>query len=122
MSNVIGYKFNFIEFTCQRCGKVAVGKSKMRKYCDDCKYWLHLDSCKKNKQAEQERDRDSLTVIATPVKPIEKPTYTLAEVNAAARKHGMTYGNYVCAWENGTVEPPEKKPEKKKRGRKRDSD
>jgi hypothetical protein len=119
MSNVIGYKLDFIQFTCESCGTVAVGKSRSRKYCDDCRYRRHVTTSKENKQREQVLNRESLTAFIKPTQPTEKPQYTLSEVAEAARKNGMTYGNYVYAWKSGRVKPPEKFPTKKKRGRKK---
>lgn len=117
MSNFIGYKLDFVEFVCEGCGQISRGKTATRKYCDDCRQKRHLEAKSKSQKAIYEYNKALLAERnAAPVQ--AKPKFTLAEVNEAARKNGMTYGNYVYQLSIGKVEPPEKL-QKKKRGRKK---
>ena len=117
MSNNVGYKLEFYELVCTECGSTYIGKSKARKFCDECRRKRHLASHRESWKRCYERDK-VVNAIVIPA-PVEKPKFTLAEVNAAAKKNRMTYGNYVYQWAIGRVQPPEKFPAKKKRGRKK---
>ena len=98
------------QFECASCGKSVTRTGGNQVYCAEC-----AAEKRKPKQAEPEE----WEILPVP-KPISEPDFTIAEVCAAARKHNMTYGKYVSAWQNGMVEPPEKFP--KKRGRKKKND
>lgn len=100
------------DFQCSTCGVVFQSKYK-RLNCEPCAKAVHMEQIKAyNRERAQERRASMPVVIEMP-----KPKFSLAEVNQAARKHNMTYGQYCAAWKMGTVEEP--KPIEKKRGRKR---
>lgn len=101
---------------CAICGCETKRKSSTQKVCPECKaVW------DKKVKAEREAAKRGLPISPKTEEAQteeENRPYTLTEVAAAARKHNMSYGNYVAAWNEGTVEPPERiPPKKKKRGR-----
>lgn len=106
------------EFRCEICGEIGIRRMAMQKYCRPCAEAearrKDIERQKKRKESYQQlyeqRKRPAPEVVILP------PEFTLAEVNQAARKNNMSYGQYVVAWKQGRVEAPEKFP---KRGRKR---
>lgn len=109
MSGKIGFTFR-----CAECGAEQVRTLINQKLCLDCRANQRTKSQYEHNKSYRERWYSKPEAEKS-----AKPTYTLAEVSAAARKHNMTYGNYVYQLKIGAVEPPEKTPEqpKKKRGR-----
>ena len=107
------------EMTCLLCGASTIRKSTQQKVCPDCKpEWQRqkVREANRKKAAEQRAVRESEKAVQPAVMP--KPTFTLAEVEAAARKNNMNYGKYVAAWKQGKVPAPEHvQAQKKKRGR-----
>lgn len=100
------------DFACQRCG--AIFQSRYRRMsCEECAKIIHSEQIKASNKAKREREQEYKPVVIE----IPKPKFKLVEVNQAARKHNMSYGQYCAAWAMGKVAEPEKIPEKKKRGR-----
>lgn len=99
------------EFACKRCNATFMSKYK-RMHCEDCAKKLYVESVKaaNKEKAELQKNINPAPVV------MPKPKFSLAEVNQAARKHNMSYGQYCAAWKLGRVEEPQ--PIKKKRGRK----
>jgi uncharacterized Zn finger protein (UPF0148 family) len=100
------------EFACSDCGKIIVRKSGNHVRCDECAARMRI-----KRQNEENKKKVFTGVYKDVYKVVEKPKYTLAEMNQAARKNGMTYGKYAAALKEGRVEEPEHIV-KKKRGRK----
>jgi ribosomal protein L37E len=97
------------EFACEDCGKIIVRKAGNHYRCEECS-----DKKRIERQNQYKLRNGLFNVYTEPV----KPKYTIAEMNQAARKNGMTYGRYAAALKEGRVAPPEHI-EKKKRGRKK---
>lgn len=113
MSGRIGEKY-----VCQHCGVEQIRTVINQQICNECR---NDESYKRRYENNKKYYRLNYTSynIMEEVSYV-KPEYSLVEVAAAAKKHNMSYGKYVSAWDDGTVEPPEKFPEKpKKRGRKK---
>ena len=72
--------------TCSICGKVFTACSTRHKYCgDDCrkvatKTW-ERERCRREKEARERKKKNARTI---------------GEISAAAKKAGMTYGEYVA--------------------------
>ena len=100
------------EYVCRCCGKVSIRMRVNQMYCEECRN----DGSIKRMQQEKNKERPTPTVTVKKEPKSSKPNFSLAEVEAAARKNGMNYGRYVAAWKNGTAPAPVHLP-KKKRGR-----
>lgn len=79
------------KIVCAVCGKEFASNSSRRKYCTECSHYK-----RKHK---------------TP--PMRNAKITIAEMNAAARARGLTYGQYVASLPGArvTVRVPKKKEE-----------
>ena len=78
---------------CARCGVVLEKRRGNQKYCDDCRAAARReqDAARKQKQREGWRTGE------LPEKKKKKPRVSQIEnLNAAARKAGMSYGKYVA--------------------------
>ena len=114
MSGKIGFKFK-----CDMCGEELIRTRINQKYCDACSRHYLPKYAEPKTQYERNKEYRERWYAKPEAARSGKPTYTLTEVCAAARKHNMTYGNYVYQLNNGAVEPPEKiEQPKKKRVRK----
>jgi predicted ATP-dependent serine protease len=100
-------------FVCKECGVVQIRTLINQTRCEDCR---GTDREKERREKKKEYHRENFGKIPeAPAMP--KPEFALSEVNAAAKKHGMSYGRYVAAWKYGNAEPPvkaQKTPKKKK--------
>ena len=84
---------------CERCG-VLFEKQGFRKYCDDCRSIMkrEQDAAKKRKQ------REGWRTSGLPVRRKKKPRVSQIEaINDAARKTGMSYGQYQALKAMGRV-------------------
>jgi predicted RNA-binding Zn-ribbon protein involved in translation (DUF1610 family) len=137
-----------VEFPCGKCGKTIIRKSSSHRYCSDCSPKVaasipqytqcvlcgnkiqkkgntcYCADCRegayKKRLNEHNQRRRSLYKVNAATEPqvMTNQKFTLAEVEEAARKHNLHYGEYVAKWNSGLVEAPEKIV-LKKRGRKK---
>ena len=76
---------------CARCGVVL--EKQNRKYCDDCR----AAAKREQEAAKRRRQREGWRTGDLPEKKKKKPRVSQIEnLNAAARKAGMSYGKYVA--------------------------
>jgi hypothetical protein len=81
--------FRYAQKRCERCGAEFEQRG-FRKYCDDCRIIVRRekDAAKKRKQREGWRTSDSCEAK-------EEPRVSQIEaINDAARKAGLSYGQY----------------------------
>ena len=106
-----------VEIKCSLCGEIKYGRIRNQRFCNDCHKNRHSEICSiYNKQRYSSEIEEKAALEMSGVE-WEKPTFSLQEVAAAARKHNMSYGKYVVEWGLGTVPEPEHiEPQKKKRG------
>ena len=113
MSGKIGFKFR-----CDMCGEELIRTRINQKYCDDCSRHYLPKYAEPKTQYERNKEYRERWYSKPEAEKSAKPTYTLTEVCAAARKHNMSYGQYMAAWNFGRVPDPEHiEAKKKKRGR-----
>lgn len=113
-----------VEVPCEGgCGRTIIKRTAVHTRCLECaekvnrqkaaeRRKIYGERTRANKKAKEAKENEAKAAAR------EKPT--LAEVNEAARKNNMSYGQYVCAWKAGKVEPPCKfPPKRRKRGLKK---
>lgn len=91
--------FRYAQKRCERCGAEFEQRG-FRKYCDDCRIIVRRekDAAKKRKQREGWRTSE------LPVRRKKKPRVSQIEaINDAARKAGMSYGQYQAMKAMGRV-------------------
>ena len=85
---------------CGRCGKLMVGVSKQRRYCDDCVKIIHREAARENKRrkAAAKREMREAGVVATaPTKISPKPIFkSIEQIVREANAAKMSYGQYVA--------------------------
>ena len=83
---------------CNMCDQPLPEASGNRKYCADCK--AEALKQRQHEAHRREKIRNAFKAsMRTNVRAGSLSGMTLNEIAAAARKHGMTYGQYVAAVE-----------------------
>lgn len=79
---------------CRMCGReITNAKMNSRKYCDECRRERAKKAATEwNKARLAERRKYDGVIYAEPER--QRPKVSLAEANAEARKHGMSYGQW----------------------------
>jgi hypothetical protein len=109
------------EFVCELCGETKQRRTATTRFCYDCRRHRQseITAIRNKEYAESQKAEEAKAAsYIEPALVVEKPEFTLSEVNLMARRCNMSYGQYVTAWKQGRVPEPIKieKP-KKKRGR-----
>ena len=84
---------------CERCGTIFVRQG-FRKYCDDCRPIVKREQ----EAAKKRKQREGWRTSELPVGRKKKPRVSQIEaINDAARKAGMSYGQYQALKAMGRV-------------------
>lgn len=84
---------------CERCGTIFVRQG-FRKYCDDCRIIVKREQ----EAAHKKKQRDGWRTGELPVRRKKNPRVSQIEaINDAARKAGMSYGQYQAMKAMGRV-------------------
>ena len=90
-------------FICEMCKRATVRTSGHQIVCSACASVRY-----RQQQAQYALEHKKRQLEEPKRKTGSSPLYTIAEMERAARKNGMSYGQYTVALKWGRVDPPEK--------------
>lgn len=90
------------EIKCARCGQTTEARSPVAKYCRACARDARIETAHRSRQGKPgKRQTDG-----------KRPPQSIKEINAEARAHGMSYGQWVAQMGAGYGQTSKKKVQK----------